>query len=70
MFEGTRFFAPIKLIVEEIRVSCLRLAKYSQSPLEFFLEMPLSDLCGWIETVNNEIEAEEEACEKQKKAKK
>lgn len=70
MFEGTRFFAPIKLIVEEIRVSCLRLAKYSQSPMEFFLEMPLSDLCGWIETVNNEIEAEEEACEKQKKAKK
>lgn len=70
MFEGTRFFAPIKLIVEEIRVSCLRLAKYSQSPLEFFLEMPLSDLCGWIETVNNEIEAEEEACEKQKKTKK
>lgn len=70
MFEGTRFFAPIKLIVEEIRVSCLRLAKYSQSPLEFFLEMPSSDLCGWIETVNNEIEAEEEACEKQKKAKK
>ncbi len=55
---------------EEIRVSCLRLAKYSQSPLEFFLEMPLSDLCGWIEAVNNEIEAEEEACEKQKKAKK
>lgn len=54
----------------EIRVSCLRLAKYSQSPLEFFLEMPLSDLCGWIETVNNEIEAEEEAGEKQKKAKK
>ena len=70
MFEGARFFAPIKLIVEEIRVSCLRLAKYSQSPLEFFLEMPLSDLCGWIETVNNEIEAEEKACEKQKKAKK
>lgn len=33
-------------------------------------EMPLSDLCGWIETVNNEIEAEEEAGEKQKKAKK
>ena len=54
----------------EIRVSCLQLAKYSQSPLEFFLEMPLSDLCGWIETVNNEIEAEEEAGEKQKKAKK
>ena len=54
----------------EIRVSCLRLAKYSQSPLEFFLEMPLSDLCGWIETVNNEIEAEEEAGEKQKRAKK
>lgn len=54
----------------EIRVSCLRLAKYSQSPLEFFLEMPLSDLCGWIETVNNEIEAEEEAGKKQKKAKK
>lgn len=67
MPEGTRFFAPIKLIVEEIRVSCLRLAKYSQSPLEFFLEMPVTDLCGWIETVNREIEAEEDACSKTKK---
>ncbi len=67
MPEGTRFFAPIKLIVEEIRVSCLRLAKYSQSPLDFFLEMPVTDLCGWIETVNGEIEAEEEACSKTKK---
>ena len=67
MPEGTRFFAPIKLIVEEICVSCLRLAKYSQSPLEYFLEMPVTDLCKWIEVVNNEIEAEEEACSKTKK---
>ena len=65
MPEGTRFFAPIRLIVEEIRVSCLRLAKYSQSPLGYFLGLSLTDLCGWIAVVNREIEAEEEACKKQ-----
>jgi len=27
----------------------------------------LTDLCGWIAVVNREIEAEEEACKKQKK---
>lgn len=45
----------------------MRLAKYSQSPLGYFLELSLADLCGWIEVVNREIEAEEEACKKQKK---
>lgn len=67
MPEGSRFFAPIRLIIEEIRVSCLRLAKYSQSPLDYFMEMPITDLCEWISTVNQEIDAEEEAIKKQPK---
>lgn len=38
--------------------SALRMAKYSVTPVSYFLELPISDFCRWIEVINAEIKAE------------
>ena len=35
------------------------MAKYSETPMSYFLDLPMSDYCQWIETINAEIKAED-----------
>ena len=41
------------------------MAKYSNSSMEYFLKMPIAEFQSWVETVNAEIEQEQEAIKKQ-----
>ncbi len=42
------------------------MAKYSNSSMDYFMEMPIMECHGWVETVHAEITREQEAIKKQK----
>ena len=42
------------------------MAKYSNSSMDYFMEMPIRQFQAWVETVNAEIERDQEAIKKQK----
>lgn len=46
-------------MIEDIRGNTLRMAKYSETPMSYFLDLPMSNYCQWIETINAEIKAED-----------
>ena len=66
MPESAEFFVRVICRAESIRVSALRMAKYSNSSMDYFMEMPIREFQAWVETVNAEIEREQEAIKKQK----
>ena len=59
MRQGTGFFIPLRRVIEDIRGNTLRMAKYSETPMSYFLDLPMSNYCKWIETINAEIKAED-----------
>lgn len=36
----------------------MRLAKYTKTPISFFLELPIGEFYDWVGTMNREIELE------------
>ena len=42
----------------------MRMAKYSNSPISVFLEMPTGEFGCWMKTMNAEIELENDAAKK------
>ena len=63
MPQGTEFFNGIAL-GENLRRSALRMAKYSNSPIGVFLEMPTGEFDCWMKIMNAEIDIENEAAKK------
>lgn len=63
MPQGTEFFNGIAL-GESLRRSALRMAKYSNSPISVFLEMPTGEFSCWMKIMNAEIDLENEAAKK------
>ena len=47
-------------MIRKIRTSALRLAKYSKSPIDYFLELSIGDFYAWVQTMNEEIDIERE----------
>ena len=45
----------------------MSLAKYTKTPIGWFLEQPIGDFHEWIQVMNEEVEREEEEMEKAKK---
>ena len=44
--------------IGQLRLCALRLAKYSQSLVGYFLELPIGDFYEWVKVMNEEIEQE------------
>ena len=44
--------------VSNLRLSALRLAKYSTTSIGYFLEMPSDEFYEWVRVMNGEIERE------------
>lgn len=42
-------------------MSALRLAKYTNTPVYYYLSLDIEEFCIWVQTVNKEIEAENKA---------
>ena len=42
------------------------MAKYSNSSMDYFMEMPIAVFQSWVETVNADIERDQDAIKKQK----
>jgi hypothetical protein len=68
MREGAGFFTQCGEI-STIRLSALRLAKYSNTPIGYFMEMPIGEFYAWIKVMNAEIERENKEVEAIKKQK-
>lgn len=66
MLESAEFFAS-QGAVENIRLSAMRLAKYTKTPIGWFLDQPIGDFYEWIQVMNEEVEREEEEMKKAKK---
>ncbi|WP_157868799.1 MULTISPECIES: hypothetical protein [Megasphaera] len=45
----------------------MRLAKYTKTPIGWFLEQPIGDFHAWIQVMNEEVDREKEEIEKAKK---
>ncbi|MCI7200889.1 MULTISPECIES: hypothetical protein [Megasphaera] len=45
----------------------MRLAKYTKTPIGWFLDQPIGDFYEWIQVMNEEVEREEEEMKKAKK---
>ena len=57
MYGDPEFFAGC-LSVDSYRTNVLRLGKYSNSPVDFFMEMQARDLGEWFKTAIEEVERE------------
>ena len=44
--------------ISRLKLSALRLAKYSKSPVGYFLELPIGDFYEWVKVMNEEMERE------------
>ena len=47
-----------------MRLTVLRMSKYSSTPLGFFMELPLSELLEWTKTMNDEAKRKNDEMEK------
>lgn len=45
-------------------MNALRLARYTKTPLNFFLDLPVDEFIDWIEEVRKEQKAEQEEYDK------
>ena len=45
----------------------LRMAKYSHTPISFFMSLSIDDLYGWMDTVAGEIDRQNREIERQVK---
>nr|DAV63504.1 MAG TPA: hypothetical protein [Caudoviricetes sp.] len=45
----------------------MRLAKYTKTPIGWFLEQQIGDFHAWIQVMNEEVDREKEEIEKVKK---
>jgi hypothetical protein len=62
MCEGSGFFTQCGEI-SNIRLSALRLAKYSNTPIGWFLELPMGEFYAWIKVMNAEVDRENKETE-------
>ena len=44
--------------MSSLRLTVLRMSKYSSTPLGFFMGLPLTELLEWIKIVNDEVKRE------------
>ena len=42
----------------------MRLARYTKTPISYFLKQPIDSFVAWIKTMNKEIERENEGIKK------
>lgn len=63
MLAGAEFFTAVGPL-NTIRLSVLRVAKYSGSPIEYFMTMPIGDFYEWVKVVNEEVKRENKEIEK------
>ena len=63
MLGRAEFFAGC-LSVESYRLNVLRLAKYSNTPVDFFMEMQAQELGNWFMTAIEETQREKKEIEK------
>jgi hypothetical protein len=47
-----------------LRLSALRLAKYSNTPIGWFLELPVGEFYAWMEVIGSEIKRENDEIDK------
>ena len=62
---GTEFFAGC-LSIDSYRKNVLRLAKYSNTSIDFFMEMQAQELGEWFMTAIEEVEREKKEIEAMK----
>ena len=59
MSHGAEFFTRECGELSSLRLSALRLAKYTHTPIGFFLRLPIDEFYEWIAVMNGEIQREE-----------
>ena len=42
----------------------MRMAKYTNTPIDFFLNLPIDEFYDWVRSVNDEVKRENDALKK------
>ena len=66
MPEGAGFFTQYGEI-SDVDLTALRMAKYSNTPIGWFLELPVGEFYSWMKVIGLEIKRENDEIKKMKK---
>lgn len=58
MSDGAEFFTRQCGDLSTLRLSALRLSKYSNTSIDFFLRIPIDEFYAWIDVMNGEVARE------------
>lgn len=63
MPDGAEFFTRQCGDLSTLRLSALRLSKYSNTSIDFFLSIPIDEFYAWIDVMNGEVARENQEME-------
>ncbi len=63
MPDGAEFFTRQCGDLSTLRLSALRLSKYSNTSIDFFLSIPIDEFYVWIDVMNGEVARENQEME-------
>ena len=63
MLDGAEFFTRQCGDLSTLRFSALRLSKYSNTSIDFFLRIPIDEFYAWIDVMNGEVARENQEME-------
>ena len=63
MPDGAEFFTRQCGDLSTLRLSALRLSKYSNTSIDFFLRIPIDEFYAWIDVMNGEVARENQEME-------
>lgn len=63
MSDGAEFFTRQCGDLSTLRLSALRLSKYSNTSIDFFLRIPIDEFYAWIDVMNGEVARENQEME-------
>ena len=63
MLDGAEFFTRQCGDLSTLRLSALRLSKYSNTSIDFFLHIPIDEFYAWIDVMNGEVARENQEME-------
>lgn len=63
MLDGAEFFTRQCGDLSTLRLSALRLSKYSNTSIDFFLRIPIDEFYAWIDVMNGEVARENQEME-------
>ena len=63
MLDGAEFFTRQCGDLSTLRLSALRLSKYSNTSIDFFLRIPIDESYAWIDVMNGEVARENQEME-------